>query len=238
VEWVDLITYLRLYKQTARRIGEQLGIARSTVSAVLARRGLGPQRALEPTCLPSRYERRLPGDLLHLDTKKLGRFWRPGHRLTGVRNAPRRGPGWEIVHVAIDDHSRIAYAEVLANEHPRTCVQFLKRAVAWFAGQGITVRRLLTDNGNGYRSHHFRDSCLALSLRHIRTRPRRPQTNGKAERFIQTLLREWAYARLYDTSDLRAQHLPQWIRFYNEQRPHASLSYLPPFSRRPCEQRS
>jgi transposase InsO family protein len=239
-EWADLIAYLRLYKQTARRISEQLCIARSTVSAVLARRGLGPQRALEPPCPAPRYERRQPGDLLHLDTKKLGRFWRPGHRVTGVRDAPRRGPGWELVHVAIDDHSRLAYAEVLADEHPRTCVQFLKRALAWFAGHGIAVKRLLTDNGNGYRSHHFRDACLALQLRHLRTRPRRPQTNGKAERFIQTLLREWAYVRLYGSSDVRARHLPRWLAFYNHERPHGSLDYQPPISRRPLhrEQRS
>lgn len=239
-QWSDLIAYLRLYKQPARRISEQLGIARSTVSAVLARRGLGAQSALEPSSPPCRYERRRPGDLLHLDTKKLGRFWRPGHRLTGVRDAPRRGPGWELVHVAIDDHSRIAYAEVLADESPRSCAQFLRRALAWFARQGIAVKRLLTDNGNGYRSHHFRDVCLALRLRHLRTRPRRPQTNGKAERFIQTLLREWAYGRLYDTSQMRAKHLPRWLQFYNHERPHASLNYLPPISRRPPqrEQRS
>jgi len=239
-EWSDLIAYLRLYKQTARRIGEQLGIARSTVSAVLSRRGLGPQSALEPPRPPCRYERRRPGDLLHLDTKKLGRFSKPGHRITGRRRTTGRSPGWELVHVAIDDHSRIAYAEVLADEHPRSCSEFLRRAVAWFAAQGISIKRLLTDNGNGYRSHLFHDVCQALRLRHLRTRPRTPQTNGKAERFIQTLLREWAYGRLYDTSDLRATYLPRWLRFYNCERPHASLNYLPPISRRPRsrEQRS
>lgn len=232
-EWSDLIAYLRLYKQTARRIGEQLGIARSTVSAVLARRGLGPQRALEPPRPVCRYERRQPGELLHLDTKKLGRFAQPGHRVTGIRRGPRRGPGWDLVHVAIDDHSRIAYAEVLADEHPNSCVQFLRRALAWFASQGIKVRRVLTDNGNGYRSYAFRDTCLSLRIRHLRTRPRRPQTNGKAERFIQTLMREWAYARLYQTSAHRANYLPRWLRFYNSERPHASLNYQPPTSRRP-----
>lgn len=239
-EWCELIAYLRLFRQPARLIGEQLGIARSTVSAVLARRGLGPQSALEPPALPNRYERRRPGDLLHLDTKKLNRFWRPGHRITGDRSSKCKGAGWEFVHVAIDDHSRMAYAEVLGGEGPSNCTSFLRRALAWFAQHGIRVKRLLTDNGNGYRSYHFRDACQTLRLRHLRTRPRRPQTNGKAERFIQTLLREWAYGRLYETSALRAGHLPRWLRFYNHERPHASLSYRPPISRRPsgCEQRS
>ena len=239
-EWAELIVYLRLFRQPARLIGEQLGIARSTVSAVLARRGLGPQRSLEPPAAPCRYERRRPGDLLHLDVKKLGRFWRPGHRVTGSRAKQSIGAGWEFVHVAIDDHSRIAYAEILADESPRTCVGFLRRARAWFARYGVTIRRVLTDNGNGYRSHTFREACAALRLRHLRTRPRRPQTNGKAERFIQTMLREWAYGRVYLTSAIRAQQLPRWLQFYNEERPHASLDYLPPISRRPVsrEQRS
>lgn len=240
-EWVQLVEMFRRYRQTARVIGEQLGLARSTVSAVLARRGLGPWRSLEPPRPVFRYERRRPGDLLHLDVKKLGRFWKPGHRVTGDRGAGRSmGAGWEFVHVAIDDHSRIAYAEILADESGASCVAFLRRACAWFATQGITIRRLLTDNGTGYRSHRFRDACQALRLRHLRTKPRTPQTNGKAERFIQTLLREWAYARFYRTSALRAGQLPRWLRYYNHQRPHASLTYLAPFSRRPplCEQRS
>jgi transposase InsO family protein len=175
---------------------------------------------------------------LHLDTKKLGRFEQPGHRITGVRRRTRHGPGWDLVHVAIDDHSRIAYAEVLPDESPTKCSQFLRRALSWFASQGIRIRRVLTDNGNGYRSHDFRETCLALRIRHLRTRPHTPQTNGKAERFIQTLLREWAYVRLYQTSQARAQCLPRWLQFYNHERPHASLDYKPPISRRPCEQRS
>ena len=237
-EWGELIAYLRLFRQPARLIGEQLGIARSTVSAVLSRRGLGPQRALEPPQPPCRYERRRPGDLLHLDVKKLGRFWRPGHRVTGSRLRRSEGAGWDFVHVAIDDHSRIAYAEILPDEGQRSCVAFLRRALAWFERQAIKIKRLLTDNGNGYRSHRFRDACAVLRLRHLRTKPRRPQTNGKAERFIQTLLREWAYGRVYPNSAIRARHLPRWLRFYNEERPHASLAYHPPISRRPlCEQR-
>ena len=240
-EWADLVAYLRHFKQSARVIAQQLGLARSTVSATLARRGLGPQRALEPPRPVCRYERRRPGELLHLDTKKLGRFQRPGHRVTGNRKGKvRSGVGWDLVHVAIDDHSRLAYAEVLADESPRSCIDFLRRALAWFAQQGIKVKRLLTDNGNGYRSFRFRDACQRLRLRHLRTRPHTPQTNGKAERFIQTLLREWAYARIYTTSVQRTQQLPRWLWFYNHHRPHASLNYLPPISRRPRsrEQRS
>lgn len=239
-DWCSIIEYLRGFRQTAHAIGLELGIARSTVSAVLARRGLGPQSSLEPPRPLCRYERRRPGDLLHLDIKKLSRFVRPGHRVTGDRHRPSVGAGFDCVHVAIDDHSRIAYAEILPNEFGVTCAAFMRRAKDWFAGQGITIRELLTDNGTGYRSHWFREACAACRVKHLRTKPRTPQTNGKAERFIQTLLREWAYVRLYNTSDERSALLPQWIRRYNQERPHASLNYLPPFSRRPrsCEQRS
>jgi transposase InsO family protein len=237
-EWTQLIVYLRHFRQPARQIGLQLGIARSTVSAVLSRHGLGAQRALEPPRPPARYERRRPGDLLHVDIKRLARFWRPGHRLTGSRLRQSCGAGWEFVHVAVDDHSRIAYAEILPDERGATCAAFLRHACAWFARQGIAIRRVLTDNGTGYRAHRFRDACRGLRLRHIRTKPRTPQTNGKAERFIQTLLREWAYGRCYLSSRLRAQQLPRWLNFYNGERPHASLAYLPPLSRRPlgCDQ--
>ena len=239
-DWGDLIEYLRHFRQTARLIGLQLGLARSTVSATLARRGLGPQCALEPPRPPCRFERRRPGDLLHLDIKKLARFWRPGHRVTGSRASKSYGAGWEFVHVAIDDHSRIAYAEILPDERGDTCAFFVRRAREWFAKQGISIRQLLTDNGTGYRSHTFRDTCLAMDLRHLRTKPYTPQTNGKAERFIQSMLREWAYGRVYLTSAIRAKQLPRWLTFYNQERPHASLNYLPPISRRPsdCEQRS
>lgn len=239
-EWAQLVAYLRQFRQPARLIAQQLGLARSTVSASLARQGLGPQRALEPQRPICRYERRRAGDLLHLDTKKLGRFHNPGHRVTGSRKGQnRRGVGWDLVHVAIDDHSRLAYAEVLVDENPRSCAAFLARSIAWFATQGVKIRRILTDNGNGYRSFRFRDACLSLGVRHLRTKPHTPQTNGKTERFIQTLLREWAYARLYLTSIERAQQLPRWLQFYNYQRPHASLDYLAPVSRRPrCEQPS
>ena len=238
-DWVDLVVRLRSFRQPARLIAKQLGIPRSTVSAVLSRVGLGPQRALEAPRPPCRYERRRPGDLLHLDIKKLGRFSRPGHRAHGDRAIRNRDAGWEFVHVAIDDHSRLAYAEIFDDETAGSCVDFLQRAMAWFAEHGIAIKSLLTDNGVGYRSHWFRAACQFLRVRHLRTKPHSPQTNGKAERFIQTLLREWAYERVYASSILRARQLPRWLRFYNYKRPHGSLRYLPPISRRPSrEQRS
>lgn len=239
-EWCDVVAYLRGFRQTARHIALQLDLARSTVSAVLYRRGLGPQAALEPPRPPCRYERRNAGELLHLDIKKLNRFWRPGHRVTGHRAGKCSGAGWEYVHIAIDDYSRIAYAEILADETGLSCAAFMQRAKRWFACQGIVIKALLTDNGTGYRSHRFRDACHSAGLRHHRTRPYTPRTNGKAERFIQSMLREWAYERLYRSSTERAAQLVRWIRHYNEERPHASLHYLAPFSRRPPsrEQRS
>jgi transposase InsO family protein len=232
-EWADVVVFLRGYRQTARRIGVQLGMARSTVSAVLARRGLGLLSSLEPPVPPCRYERRQAGELLHLDIKKLGRFRKPGHRVTGDRRHRRHDKGWEFVHVAVDDFSRIAYAEMLGDEKGPTCAGFLRRARKWFASQGIVIKAVLTDNGSGYRSHRFREACLRCRLGHHRTRPYTPRTNGKAERFIQSMLREWAYGRIYRSSAQRALDLPRWLRFYNENRPHASLSYLPPISRRP-----
>lgn len=235
-EWCDLILYLRSFKQPARLIAAQLQLAPSTVSAVLARNGLGSQAALEPPRPPCRYERRHAGELLHLDIKKLARFYRPGHRVTGSRLQASDGAGWEFVHIAIDDYSRLAYAEILRDERGSTCAAFLRRACLWFARQGITIKGLLTDNGTGYRSHRFREACARLRLRHQRTRPYTPRTNGKAERFIQSLLREWAYGRVYRSSAARAKDLGRWLRHYNEERPHASLSYLPPISRRPCHE--
>lgn len=239
-EWIDMVVRLRRFRQPACLIAKQLRMPRSTVSAVLSRQGLGPQRALDPPRPPCRYERRRPGELLHLDVKKLGRFSRPGHRAHGDRAIRSRNAGWDFVHVAIDDHSRLAYAEILDDETGASCVDFMHRALAWFAEQGIAIKALLTDNGVGYRSHWFRAACQFLRVRHLRTKPRCPQTNGKAERFIQTLLREWAYGQVYASSVVRAKQLPRWLRFYNCRRPHGSLGYLPPISRRPsrCEQRS
>lgn len=222
----------RKRRQTYRQIAEELGIGLSTVARLLKRAGLNRLAYLDPPKPDNRYEHAAPGDMLHLDIKKLGRFKRPGHRVTGDRrNTPKRGPGWEYVHVAIDDHSRVAFASIHPDETSRSVCQALLRAVRYYAGLGIRFRHLLTDNGAAYQSHAFRRLCRRLGLIHRRTRPYTPRTNGKAERFIQTALREWAYARAYETSEQRGQHLFAWLHRYNWHRPHASLDYLPPISR-------
>jgi transposase InsO family protein len=217
---------------TVARIAASLELPRSTVARVLQRRGLSRLKVLDAQEPPRRYTRRHPGELLHLDVKKLGRisgFY--GHRITGNRSRRRRGAGWDFVHVAIDDASRLAYAEVLVNEHGDTSAAFLARAVAWFRRMDIRVREVLTDNGSGYISACFGLACTRLKIQHLRTRPYRPQTNGKAERFIQTLLREWAYVRPYRTSGLRARALPIYLNHYNQERPHGSLGGRSPISR-------
>ena len=231
-ERVGMIEFLRRLRMTAAEIAEVLSMPLSTVSAILKRIGLGKRSRLEPFEPPNRYECLRPGELVHVDVKKLARFTRPGHRLLG------RGPGrfetaagYEYVHVCVDDFSRLAYVELLADERAQTAIAFLRRAVAWFAGQGVRVERVMTDNGSAYRSHAHRAACALLGLRHSRTKPRRPRTNGKAERFIQTLLSGWAYARLYSSSTERAQALPLWLNHYNYLRPHGSLNHKPPGSR-------
>jgi transposase InsO family protein len=228
---VWLIRWLReQHGLPAWAIGVALRMPRSTVSAWLRRLGLSrPVKA--PAAPVHRYEWPAAGDLLHLDIKALGKIGCVGHRIHGDRRRATRGIGWEYVHVAIDDHSRIAYVEVLADQLGPTCAAFLTRAVAWFAGRGITIRRVLTDNGSGYVSQVFRTACETLAIRHKRTRPYTPRTNGKAERFIQTLLREWAYVVPYATSRERQQHLRRYLTFYNRRRPHASLAYHVPWSR-------
>ena len=241
LEHVCCVVFLRQTRMTAARIASSLELPRSTVARVLQRRGLNRLRSLEPREPVRRYTRRHPGDLLHLDVKKLGRisgFY--GHRITGDRSRRRRGAGWDFVHIAIDDASRLAYAEVLANEQGDVSAAFLTRALAWFARHAIRVRRVMTDNGSGYVSSCFRLACARHRLHHLRTRPYRPCTNGKAERFIQTLLREWAYVRPYRTSKRRAQALPLFLSYYNRERPHGSLSGRPPISRLEarCEQRA
>src|SRR3954471_22898903 len=237
---VEAITALRRLRMTAAEIAETLGLALSTVSAWLRRIGLGKRSRLEPPEPPNRYERRRPGELLHIDVKKLGRILKPGHRVTGDRRGQahthRHGKavrlaGWEFVHVAIDDHSRLAYAEVLGDEKGPTAVGFLRRALEFFAGYAISVERVMTDNGSPYVSHVHAAACRELGLRHLRTRPYRPRTNGKAERLIQTLLREWAYARLFQTSAQRTSALQPWLNHYNFTRPHGALSHKPPGSR-------
>jgi transposase InsO family protein len=238
---VEAIAALRRLRLTAAQIAEALAVALSTVSAILKRIGLGRRSRLEPPEPPNRYERRRPGELVHVDVKKLGRFERAGHRATGSRHGRRtqttargRGRGvvgWEFVHVCVDDHSRVAYVEVHADERAITAVGFLRRALAWFAARGVQVERVMTDNGSPYVSSVHATACRELGIRHLRTRPYRPRTNGKAERFIQTLLREWAYGRIYGSSAERRSQLPGWLSHYNSRRPHGSLGHRPPATR-------
>jgi transposase InsO family protein/transposase-like protein len=228
---IALIRQLRVsHGLPAWALGRALGVPRSTVSAWLRRLGLNRPPAA-PTVPVQRYEWPTPGDLIHLDIKPLGRFRQAGHRVHGDRQRCSRGAGWEYVHVAVDDHTRLAYVEVLPDQRGPACGAFLARAIAWYRARGITCTRVLSDNGSGYRSRVFRDACGALALRHRRTRPYTPRTNGKAERFIQTLLREWAYVEPYATSQERRRALRPWVRYYNSERPHASLGYQPPLTR-------
>jgi transposase InsO family protein len=239
-ERVRTILALRRLRMTSSEISELLEMPLSTVSAVLRREGLGRLSRLSPPEPPNRYERRRPGELIHVDVKKLGRILKPGHRVTGNRrgraSTSRHGKtvslaGWEFVHVAIDDHSRLAYAEVLADERGVTAVGFLRRALSFFAAHGVSVERVMSDNGSPYVSKVHAMACRELGLKHLRTQPYRPRTNGKAERFIQTLLREWAYVRVYGTSAERIEALPLWLDRYNWRRPHGSLGHRPPGSR-------
>jgi len=231
---VKVIERLRRLRMTSTAIAAKLEMAVSTVGAVLTRIGLHRLSRLEPLEPPNRYCRRHPGELIHLDIKKLGRFRRPGHRVTGraaSSSTKQLGAGWECCHVAIDDTSRVAYVEILPDETAKTCVEFLERALVWFADRGVTVQRIMTDNGSGYRSKLQARTIKRLGIKHLFTRPYRPRTNGKAERFIQTLLREWAYAAVYKTSDHRARALRPWLDFYNHQRPHGALGHQAPASR-------
>jgi transposase InsO family protein len=238
--WLALIRVLRHGKLVAAEIAARLPLARSTVSAVLSRLGLGRLRYLNPPPPVHRYEWDRPGELLHLDIKKLGRIVRPSHRVTGDRRDSVEGAGWEYAHVAIDDCSRFAYVEILPDEKRYTTTGFLLRALRALRQRGIQVQRVLTDNGGAYRSRPFRKACRWLGITTKRTRPYRPQTNGKAERFIQTLLRKWAYVRPYANSGDRRAALPPWLRYYNEEKPHASLNRKAPLSRlfQSAEQRS
>jgi transposase InsO family protein len=226
------IERLRRERLSGPRIGRRLGLPVSTVGAVLRRLGLGRLKALDERPEIVRYERAAPGELIHIDTKKLGRIDGIGHRITGDRTKRRRGLGWEHLHVAIDDCSRIAYTELLPAETGAACAGFLARAAAWFAANGVTVRRVMTDNAFAYtNSRAFKATLASIGARHITTRPYRPRTNGKAERFIQTALREWLYANAYTQSAKRAADMPAWIHWYNHHRPHAALKALPPASR-------
>jgi len=224
---------LRRQRHTGQQIANELGISPATVSRILRRLGLNRLSALEPAEPVRRYERDHPGEMIHLDIKKLGRFNRIGHRITGDRTGQSnsRGVGWEYVHVAIDDHSRVAFAKVMSSEKKRSAIAFLKEAIAYYENLGVKVERVMTDNGSCYRSFAFRRACKRFEVKHIRTKPYTPKTNGKAERFIQTSLREWAYAQPYPNSRERQVELPIWLHRYNWHRPHAGIDDKIPISR-------
>jgi transposase InsO family protein len=237
---VEAIAALRRLRMTGAEIAFCLAMALSTVSAILTRIGLGKLSRLEPPEPPNRYERRHAGELIHIDVKKLGRIRGAGHRVTGQRSSQRRTrvngrrtgvAGWEFVHVCVDDATRLAYVEVLADEKATTAIGFLHRAKAFYASHGITVERVMTDNGSAYRSTIHAFACRAMGLRHLRTRPYRPRTNGKAERFIRTMLGSWAYGPIYGTSRERTAALDGWLWIYNHRRPHGSLSHKTPIAR-------
>jgi len=225
---VEAIVAARQERLTGWAIAVRLQVPRSTVAAILARLGLNHLASLAPAAPVPRYERARPGELVHLDIKPLVRILRVGHRIHGDRRTKVAGAGWEYVHVAVDDHSRAAYVEVLGEQTGATTTGFLRRTIQWFARRGVVVQRVLTDNGSAYLSRLFQQSAARAGVRLTRTRPYRPQTNGKAERFIQTLIRGWAYALPYASSWRRTRALRLWLRHYNLERPHAALGYQPP----------
>ena len=226
------IEALRRIRLTASEISEALQMALSTVSAVLKRIGLGKLSRLDPIEPPNRYERKRAGELVHVDVKKLGRIRMPGHQVTGDRRVRARGKaGWEFVHVCVDDATRLAFVEVLADERGPTAAAFLRRAVAWFSTMGVTVERVISDNGACYRSDAHAEACSELGIRHLFTRPYRPRTNGKAERFIKTLTERWAYGAIFGSSAERTAALPGWLDHYNFRRKHGSLGKRPPAAR-------
>lgn len=230
-ELVERVERLRRERWTGVRIAQATGLSRATVSRILCRLKLNKARMLEPPIPIVRYEHPFPGDLLHIDIKKLARIVKPGHRITGDPRHETHGAGWEFLYVAVDDHSRLAFTALLPDEKAASSSTFLCQAVAYFARLGIQVRRVMTDNGPCFYAHQFAHACRALEIRHVRTRIYTPRTNGKAERFIQTAIREWAYARLYQNSADRLDHLAPWTHQYNWHRPHASLNQSPPICR-------
>jgi transposase InsO family protein len=230
---IAAIATARHARLTAWAIAVRLQVPRSTVAAILRRPGLNTLTALDPAPAVTRYEYARPGELVHLDIKPLARILRVGHHIHGDRRTRVAGAGWEFVHVAVDDCSRAAYAEVLPDQTGATTTGFLRRTVHWFARRGVRVQRILTDNGGGYISRAFHRAAQRLAVRLARTRPYRPQTNGKAERFIQTLTRRWAYGVPYASSWQRTRALRPWLRYYNLERPHAALNYQPPCVRLP-----
>ena len=238
LETLAQVALMRRRRCTGQQIARDLAISPATVSRVLTRMGLNLLSSLDPKPPRPRYERETPGEIIHIDIKKLGRFNRVGHRITGDRHRQSNergrlqgGPGWEFAHVAIDDHSRVARIDIFPDERKKSAIAFLKATVAFYRALGVKVDRVMTDNGSCYKSFAFARACKRLGIKHIRTRPYTPQTNGKAERFIQTALREWAYATAYETSYHRRADLCRWIHRYNWHRPHASLGQKPPITR-------
>jgi transposase InsO family protein len=227
------ILELRRRRLTMQRIAQDIGCSISTVSRICARAGLSHLPSLEPAAPIERYEYAHPGDLLHIDVKKLGRIGRMGYRVTRDQSKRARGVGWEFLFVGIDDHARIAVTQLHADERVPSAIQFLEYAVSYFHDLGVTVRRVMTDNGGAFRAKVFRRACDRLGLKHIFTRPYRPQTNGKAERFIQSALREWAYGFAYNHSSERQALLNQWIHHYNWHRPHQGIGGIAPMQRLP-----
>ncbi len=239
-ERIELVAALRRLRMTAAEIAEVLMMPVSTVSGILTRIGLGRLSRLEPLEPPNRYERQRPGELIHIDVKKLGRIRGVGHRISGSRASQRQTrhegrrvgvAGWEFVHVCVDDATRLAYVEVLADEKAVTAIGFLRRAVAHFAAYGVQVEGVLTDNGSAYRATIHALACRTLGIKHLRTQPYRPRTNGKAERFIRTLLGGWAYGAIYGSSTERERALAGWLNFHNHRRPHGSLNRQAPMTR-------
>ena len=229
---IEAIAALRRVRMTGLEIAEVLGMAPSTVSGILTRIGLGKLSRLEPTEPANRYERKQAGELIHIDVKKLVRIGGgAGHRMTGRRTYQAKGAGWEFVHVCVDDATRLAYVEVLADEKATTAVGFMRRAITYYRSHGIEVKEVMTNNGPAYISFAHAIACRAMGLRHIRTRPYRPRTNGKAERFIRTMLGGWTYGAIYSSSAQRTAALSGWLEFYNWRRPHGSLAKRPPGAR-------
>lgn len=230
-EWVEQVLEQRRARHSYRQIAQHVPVAPSTIARLLRRAGLHRLAELQPAPPQNRYEYARPGQLLHLDIKKLGRFRQPGHRVTGDRQVTSDGAGWEYVHLAIDDHSRLAFGSIEPDERGASACRALLQALRYYRAMGVRVERVLTDNGACYRSRRFRRLIRRLGMHHLRTRPYTPRTNGKAERLVQTCLREWAYARSYACSEQRASAFIPWLHHYNWHRPHATLGYVPPISR-------
>jgi transposase InsO family protein len=232
---VERVIALRRQRLPGKEVATRTGLSPATVSRILQAAKLSRARDLYPTPPPNRYEHARPGAMVHMDVKKLGRFSGVGHRITGDRSTAVRtiGRGWEFVHVAIDDNSRIAFSKIMPDETQHSAIAFLKEARAYYRSLGIKIERLMTDNGSCYKAKAFTKACRRRSIKHVRTRPYTPRTNGKAERFIKTALNEWAYAQAFETSEIRAAELPIWLHRYNHHRPHSAIGGKPPISRLP-----